>query len=70
MFSMYMGPRYLNYDMTEIEIEPKYTYKILQDNLLFFFLKIAKKISLIPSIVRHSQTYGDSTYLVMYLCVL
>lgn len=65
-----MGSRYLNYDMTEIEIEPTYTYKILWDNLSFFFLKIAKKSSLIPAIVRYSQTYGDRLYLVMYLCVL
>lgn len=67
---MCMGSRYLNYDMTEIEIGPKYTYKILWDNLSFFFLKIATKSSLIPSIVRYSQTYGDSVYLMIYLCFL
>lgn len=67
---MYMGSRYLSYDMTEIEIEPKYTYKILWYNLSFFFLEIAKKSSLIPSIVRYSQNYRNSVYLVMYLCFL
>lgn len=48
---MCMGSRYLNYGMTEIEIEHNYTYKTQWDNLSFLLLKIAKKSSLIPSTV-------------------